>query len=84
MDRKVQLAFDVEKQIETALLNQGCNPHRIRLKINDIRGILFFNRTTLLTESTLRDYQRECGENLYLSRPYNKIRDAILANKIIL
>ena len=57
------MAFEIERHIEAALLQDGFLPDIIISKMPQIRGILFYHHR-LLSESTLSEYQREVNADI--------------------
>lgn len=86
-EKKLALAVPIERSVEAALLEDGFNPERIRLQLNEIRGVLFCHpkMPLLLSEETLGRYLNEIQtEGTRNSTPYRKVMQKICRYNIVL
>ena len=84
---RLERAVPIERNIEAALVFDGYHPDRIRLRINEIRGILFTHptRVLLLSEHTLDGYLNEIQTNgTRQSVPYLRVVRAIRNSNLLL
>nr|QKE23667.1 ATPase subunit 1 [Ajuga campylanthoides] len=84
LDRYLKKACPLEREIEAALLSRY-EPDQIKVRLKDVRGVLFCHNNKLISERTLNDYLSDMGERgVWNSRAYGKVLKAIERHNILL